>query len=324
MPLSKAELTAGNSLVLSEHARRLPAYGMIAEQVFPRLLKPGMEQGSLRVYDKSNLWVPDDHGRPVGGPARRVDDHELTYVDWTAIVYALDIVATQRELDIWVQNGNLADELLTGKIRKIVDKMNLGREKNLADKLQATGNYESGYSTTLDAGVVWTNTSASDPITDITTAVNAIENGGVPATHFVCDLAVWRALERHPQLLDILKYTKGSMVDAAGFQTLFGLIPIVARCRYAIGETMYPVWGDGAIVCHINPNANVMAPEDTLTFGRTIVCSDFDVKEYEDETLDHNRALVEEVQFGYSHVFVGVDNATDGDSICGYLIDNAI
>lgn len=321
MGLSQAQLTGSVNPVLTEHAQRLRPVGFIADEVFPKLNKLGIEKGQIQVWDETNLEVPDDTQRAIGGEASTAKDPEPTYKSYTTARHSRKILLTQRELDIYEKSGQDPEMLKMAKTGKLVDQLNLIREKNLADKLNTSANYETGYSTTLTN--TWA-TDAGDPLNDIHTGIKKLEDGGIFPTHIIQDISVWRYLERHSALLEFMKYTKGGKITKEDFQSIFGLIPVIGKARYKSGSTKAAVWQDSSIICYIDTELGDNSPESDVTFGRTIMEMDFSIVEYDAPEKDHKGAMWIEAEQGYAHEFIAVDNVTDGDSIAGYLIDNAI
>jgi hypothetical protein len=321
MGLSHAQLTGSINPVLTEHAQRIEPVGFIASDVFPDLNKPDQETGQIKVWDTSNLEVPDDAVRAIGAESSHAADPEPTYKSYTANTYSRKILLTQREMRKAAAHGQDPEELKFSKTRKVVNQINLIREKHLADKLNTSGNYESGYSTTLTT--TWPETNG-DPIGDIYTGIKKLEDNGIFASHAVMDWAVWRSLERHSALLEFMKYTKAGMITPADFTIIFGLIPLVSKARYSNAGTITPVWQDSCIVCHIDTATSENSEDSDVNFGRSIITEPFTISEIDAPMKDHRGAIWIEAEQGFAHEFTCVDNVTDGDSIAGYLIDNAV
>jgi hypothetical protein len=307
--------------ILVEHARRLGGGGFIADEVFPQLSKPGQETGQLLVWDDSHLLIPDDSARAVGAQASEAEAAEPTYIAYETITHARKSIITPRELK---KTSMSPDRLKASRVAKVMRQVKAIREKDLADKLNATGNYDSGLSTTLGAGVVWT-ADAGDPAGDILTGIGALMAAGIDCTslHAACDQAVWKALAHHAALREYMKYTKAGKVSIPDFADFFGINVHVATCIYNAAGTITPIWGDSFIIYYIPATLGNNNEED-MCFGRTIVSEDFSFVEWDDPTRDHAGAQWVEAQMAFKHEFVGVDNSTDKDSDAGYLIDNAI
>jgi len=110
----------------------------------------------------------------------------------------------------------------------------------------------------------------------------------------------------------------------ADFVSLFQMIPLIGKTVYNASGTITPVWGDSCILAYVNPSLQPTDGQSDMTVGRTIVCDEYSVVEYDAPEKDHRGAQWIECQYGFAHQFIGVDNATDGDTIAAYLIDNAI
>jgi len=322
MGLSQAQLGPVDP-VLTEHARRIAPVKFVADEVFPPLMV-NEEKGQITVWDKTNLMVPDDAQRAIGAVAQEGQSPEPSYLSYSCGVHSKKDLLTQRELRIAGAQGLGAEQLRFNKTQKLVEQLMLLREKDLADKLNATANYETSYSTTLTT--TWADTGGT-PISDIETAIKQLSSGGIFPNAAIMDYDVWVTLARHSDMLDMLKYTNKGKMDESGFMSIFGLKPIVPKVRHNAAGTMTSTWGDSCIIAYIQGLGEVQdpnSPNTDATFGRTLLCEPFSVVEYEARDRDHRGASWIEVEIGFKHQFIGVDNVTDGDSIAGYLIDNAI
>lgn len=320
MPLSKAELTGSVNPVLTEHARRLRPTQFIAEDVFPSLMKPGLLSGQLQVWDSSNLEVPTDAARSIGAPAVVANEANPTYITYNTKRYGRKLLHTTREDKVALSSGQDPDLFKAAKVNKLVDQLMLLRERDLSSKLNTAANYESGYSTSLST--TWA-AAGGDPIGNIETGLKKGASGGVYFNVAIMDYQVWITLARHSALVELTKYVaKGALTEEA-FMSIFGLRPIIGKSVYSASGTISPVWEDSCILAYINPSLMPVGESD-MTFGRTIVEKEMLVTEYDAPDRDQDGAVWIETEMGFAHQFIGVDNATDGDSIAGYLIDNAI
>jgi len=308
--------------VLDEVAQRYSPKGFIADIVFPPLNKLGAETGQFAVWDSNNMKIPDDAVRAVNGEAKSIVSPEPSYVSYTTITEALKDVVGQREMSMADAGGLGGDKLRFAKTKKLVDQLMLIKELKLATKLTTSGNYETNYSTSLSTP--WDNADA-DVFSNILTAVNKVEDGNVFPNALVTDLKVWRALQKHTQLLELMKYTQAGRLSEEDFYSIFELKIIIAKARYLSGSTWTPVWGDNAIVCYIPELGSGEQPADQdVSFGRTIYSENYSVKEFEAPEKDHKSAQWIEVEHAYTQEFTGIDNTTDKDSIAGYLIANCL
>jgi hypothetical protein len=318
--LTRAQLTGSVNPVLTEHARRLRPDGFVADEIFPRLQKPGQESGQIQVWDESNLEIPGDMVRAVGAPASIGHSAEPSYMSYTTKRIARKALITRRELDVYAAHGQDPDMLRASRVNKLVDQIMLHREQALASKLSTSANFESSYSTSL--GTTWAD-DGGDPIGDIETGIKQMASGGVYPNVAVMDYQVWVTLARHSALLEMAKYVNEGAITEQIFMKIFNLRPVVSRAIYSSSGTKTPVWQDSCVLAYVNPGL-APAGESDMTVGRTIVSKDFLVTEYDAPEFDQDGAQWIECEFGYTHEFIGVDNATDGDTVAAYLIDNAI
>jgi len=108
----------------------------------------------------------------------------------------------------------------------------------------------------------WSDYTASDPLGCITTAQAFIQGAtGVVPNTLALDWNTWKVLRRHPQLLDMYKYTSGGEVTPEQLRSAFDVENLlVARSikenqREGTGATSKTsIWGNSAILSYVNPS----------------------------------------------------------------------
>jgi hypothetical protein len=309
--------------------------GLIADTVFPPLLREGVEQGQVEFWDGSNLEVPADGERGIGEEASKGTDQEPTYKTYKTKTVARKRLITSREVKNYgAQTGIAEDRLRKTRVNATVDELALIKEVDLATKLLDSTSYPTGYSQVLGAGDVWSS-SGGDPLGVIETAISKIRNGtgsaddtgNVFANAAVMDMDTWSALQTHTDLLEFMKYTKGGKIGVADFITIFGLVPIIAKARYKASGVITPVWSDAMIVCYIkgiDGVGDLNAMDSDMTFGRTILSAQQTITNIPAQLKDHDWAYYVENQHAYTHEFIGINDVTNDQTTAGYLIDNAV
>ena len=321
MPLSQTQLGPVDP-VLTQYAQLLRPGKYIADQVFPQLNIVG-EKGQIAVWDETNLEVPTDAKRAIGAVSSQGFTPEPSYMDYQTVTYGRHDYMTQREANIANAQGLGADVIKRVKVAKLVDQILLIRERDLASKLNTGANYETGFSTSL--GTTWA-AAGGTPISDIETGIKKLTSVGITPNAIIMDHDVWVTLARHSELLEMTKHVKRGAIDRSDMLSIFNLQVIVGQSVYKSDSTTFArTWEDSAILCYIDGLGGEQPNNEFgLTFGRTIVSSPFSVIELDAPDHDHRGASKIEVEMAFAHQFMAVDNVSDGDSIAGYLIDNAV
>jgi hypothetical protein len=322
MPLSQAQLAPVDP-VLTEHAQRIAPTGFIADQLAPPLTGKA-ESGQIQIWDRQNLQIPDDSYRAVGVEASYARSPEPSYVSYTTSAHARKILITQRELDKVSRSGGDPSKLVFSRTRAITEQLLLEKEYTLATKATTAANYDTNHSSAIGAGSEW-DTASGDPIANLFTAINQIEDQGIFPNVAAMDIKVWRALQRHSDLLDIFKYTSGGRITPEQFLNFFGLRPLISRVKYYTGSAMAAMWGDNCIVASVpNVSPDMNPPESDVAYARSVEAEPMTVRTIDAPELDHKGAYWVECQHIYTPEWFTIDNTTDLDSIGGYLLTNCL
>ena len=166
-------------------------------------------------------------------------------------------------------NADNALSLRQRTARKVVGDLMLDMEVRIANKVTSISNIGSGV--LLTGTAKWSNYSASDPVSDITTGHAFIrsQTGVIPNT-LLMDWDTYQIARRHPVMLDMFKYTQGGLLNDAELKEVFSveriLISKAIRNTAKEGATgvIANVWGNNALLCHVDPAAPSL---QTVTFG---------------------------------------------------------
>lgn len=246
-------------------AYRNEAY--IADRVFP-YVKVNKQSDKFFKFDKES-WFRDEAGvRAPGTRAPRVEYAITVGGPYACVEYA----AAKGIPDEIVANADnpLAPDREGTEF--VTDKLLLKLERDVADLLFTAAN--------------WTNSGApsngqwdldsSDPIADITGSSGVRETmrqsiGCYPNT-MVMGATVWAALQRHPDILDRVKYTQLGIVTEALVAQLFQVQ------RLLVGTAIYnsapegsssslgDIWGKFVWLGWVPPAAGLMIPAAGYTF----------------------------------------------------------
>lgn len=145
-------------------------------------------------------------------------------------------------------------------------------EVRVANLVTSVSNVGSGV--VLAGANKWSDYVGSDPISDVTTAHAFIRQvtGLIPNT-LVIDEDTFQIVRRHPLLLDMYKYTRGSLLGEEELRALFRVenlwIPRGIKNNALEGATasLTNIWGNNALLAVVRPGMSMQ----TATFGLSFV-----------------------------------------------------
>jgi len=169
---------------------------------------------------------------------------------------------------------------------QVAQTLMIRREKSWVQKFFAggiwTGGDVDGVAGTPSAGEVrqWSDYTNGDPIGDVDDAKAAIlESTGFLPNTLVLGYRVFDALKRHPDIIDLIKYSGGvspsnpALVTPAALAAVFGVERVLIAS--AIENTGLEgqanahsfIAGKKAMLCHAAPSAGLMTPTAGYTFS---------------------------------------------------------
>src|SRR5574343_74702 len=276
--------------------------------------------GKIRVYSGDNL-IPEV---PVAGRRSSAPEIERKYGTLSYATERFKLRELITEQDKRDADGDIAD-IETDAVGDLTERLMLGLEAAAITKAFTAANFPSANKVTLTND--WSSAS-SDPIAEIQTAQEAIllALAGMPADSMALDLTSYHYLCRHPDIVDRVKYVKGSVatVDESALSALFGLqVHVLAGVK----NTAQPDTAGTVTKSFMTSDKGLVyrsaGPEGlrTASFGRMLIPpgGDFQIRRYVDDAAD---GTFIEASLEYALQFCAVDNTTNGDSIGGYLISN--
>lgn len=204
------------------------------------------------------------------GRKGKVNEVDFTASETSASTtnYGLDDPIPQDDIDE-AKNNKAADPVKRA-VRRLTDLVMLDREKRVADKVFASGTYDAANTVTLSGTDQWSDLANSNPIGDITTA---LDTPLVRPNTLVFGQAVWSMLRQHP---DINKAVHGNSGDAgmARRQQVADLFEVsevlVGMGRYNTANkgqaaSYSRLWGKHCAALYLAPNPET----DEMNFGFT-------------------------------------------------------
>lgn len=224
------------------------------------------------------------------------------------------------------QNADAVLRMEAAKTNFVTEKIFLNREIKVSDIVFDSANWEN--SVTLSGTDQWDDYDNSDPIDDLETAIDTVEEEtGQLVNTIVMGREVWRGLKHHPQLLDRLPLTG---LKTATLQTLTALLAdqgdeqiqlrvLVGAARKndnargATDQSLTPIWGKHCWIGHVAPSPGREIPSAGYNFVWPDNGQVRGVRRWRDE--DHHSDKIE--------AFTRFDQKVTGKAL-GYLIEDAV
>lgn len=238
----------------------------IADEVFPRV-PVGLQDFKYWSYPVEETFaIPDTRVGRRGQP----NEIDLTATETSASTkdYGLDDPVPQADIDNAPPNHNPVNR----SSMQLMDYIMLGRELRAATLAFTAGNYPSGNKVTLSGTDQWSDYTNSDPIDDISVALDACL---IRPNQMVIGQEAWTKLARHPKIMKAVHGNDGD-TGIARRQQIAELFELsrgikVGQSRRNTAKkgqtaTLTRVWGKHCALHFIDPNADT---RQGITFGLT-------------------------------------------------------
>lgn len=288
-----------------------PADKYIADKCFP-IIEVDKLSDYYYTWTKDFFFRNQVNGRAFGGPypagGLQVSDTQFACKNWSlAYILAREIVANQdAALDIERVGAEwLADQFM------------LNREILAAAVLFITGVW--GTTTSLAGTDQWSDFANSDPIANILTAQETVEgNTGMTPNTAIMGVEAWNQLKRHPDLLDIYKYTTRGILTEDQVAQALGLDKILvgrATQNTAAESAAFVgayIWGKSCLVCYVPPSPGIFVPMSGATFvwknaGLSLTIDKVERNDLNADALQGDQALIHKAvgsDLGYMYLTV--------------------
>lgn len=263
--------------------------GFVADVVMPRVTV-AKESGIYFIYDKAKFNLPESR-RSIRSQYHRID-WSVTQGTYQCHEYALEQAIDDRER---VQ----ADEPLDtdrDTTQLVTDLVELGREKRVADQL-TSASILTQY-TALTGSDQWSNETGSDPVGDIITGRNTINDAiGIDPNVLVLGRAVFNRLKEHPQIIERIKYSQLGVVTAELLAAVFEVDKVViASSLYNTAQegqdvSLSKVWGKNAVLAYVAPSIGIKI----MTLGISLESRPRQTEKYREEKIKSDVVRVSEV-----------------------------
>lgn len=210
----------------------------------------------------------------------------------------------------------------------VMDKLLIRMESLAYTVVSTAANYPSALTTSLTTGTTTWADAGGDPVTiceDAKTAVR-LQCGRIPQS-LATSFEVMQKLRYHPSLIDRIKYTGTRLPDEL-IASLVGLerLIVAKAIKNSSAEGIAPVnasiWQDVALIYWHDATDGLEA----MTYGRTFMVENLYTHRYLDERRGGPTGRIKVLEMGweYVHRHVAVESSSSADTICGYLVQNAI
>lgn len=254
----------------------------VGMNLFPSV--PVMQRGGkILTFGKEDFAIYDTRRAP-GAATKRVQ------IGYSGAAFSLEDHSLEGLAPVeLMQEAQAVPGIDLGRatVNKVQNIIGLRLEKAQADLATTTANYQTANKlTSLASTTLWSDATASTPITDIETGKEAIRaaTGRRPNTLVIGPL-VMKALRVHSSIIDRIKYTGRDVPTPELLAALFGLQ------RVLVGDAIYTdasgafvdVWGKNAILAYTETGS--VADQGLPSYGYTYRLSGYPIVErpYYDE-----------------------------------------
>lgn len=255
--------------VLTSVAQGYKNNAMVGAALFPQV-NVGTRAGNIVTFGKEAFMQYADLARAPGGATKRVQ------LGYSGSPFALVDYSLEGSLPIELLQEGLASDKgfsIDGAqvaIAGVQEIMALRLEIAQATLATTAGNYASTNKVTLSGSSQWSDVSGtSDPVAAVETAKNAIRTatGKRPNTMIIGAL-VFSALQKHPVIIDRIKYTGRDVPTVELLSSLFGVRVVVGDAIKATDAGVFSdVWGKHAVLAYTE--VSPLAAMGTPTYGYT-------------------------------------------------------
>jgi hypothetical protein len=253
---------------LQKYALGINYSNLIGLNLMPKIAVDA-ESFILPKWNSNSYVIPDSTIRAMRGLRA-----ELEMGDFESIEVQLDEHTFKYRLDVR-ERVNIGRNLLGYNPDKIAIndsmlRLNIEREKAIADILTSTASFASGNSETISTSTAKWDTSTGDPIKDITDGMDVVlSKVGQYPTDIYMGYAVFNALRMNEKILAIMKTTADKILTPSVLATILGVNNVwvgTQTYKTSVSATPTDIWGNNFGMVVVNPSAN---NNPTPAFGIT-------------------------------------------------------
>lgn len=324
-----------------------------------------LENFSLRATNEQDSFIADEVFTPMYVPKAQFKRYQYDMsnyretiteaaskataqkVDYTVFTTSSQAVPHKVAIDVDPRDARDADSVVADfeqdGMLTLVEKLLIRRERLMASKVSTSGNYPSGLTSTLGAGLKWSDL-GGDPEGDCKTAKIAIKGvcGRMPNA-LALSWQAWLALTQSAALKDRLKYTSGQSITLEQVKNLLQLDYLhICKAQYNANlegnatQTLSDIWGTYGLFYVKDPNQK----RRTVCYGRDYFVtgagpttngtkppeSGFYVYKYQDDSRGSGAGRIQVIEHGWEYLldFATLDNQSSAKVGAGYLLAGII
>ena len=247
--------------------------GFVGARLFPPLAT-ALQAASYYLFTAADLAnVPVLAGRAPGSGYPRMKQ-QVSNDNYSCVDYGLECPVADEDRKKYAAYFD-AD---MSAARRIIDTIRVNHEQRVYAKVTA------GSVPSAALAIHWNDGSGSPKVDVDTARENIRKNIGLLPNTLVITQPMLNALSIHPKITDLFKYTTPGTLSEEQLAIYFGLEQVlVARNVVATnneGQTFTPadIWGNNAVLAHVNPAQDLMAPNFGRTFYWTAFTSQVDAQ----------------------------------------------
>lgn len=280
---------------------------LIADLLLPVVTVPD-QSGKVWKFGKDAFRLESDIRAP-GTKSSRVQSFSASTDTYFCNNHALTDVVPEEDL----RSADVAIAAESSATEGLVDMIKLRREKSLADYLFNATTFSS-YTSALSGADRWGEYTSSDPVANAESAIEAVrQKSGAKANLAVMGSAVYIKLRRHPQLLDMFKYTAGGVLsesqvaEALGVGRILVGSAIYESAKEGAASSMADVWGKYCLFAYVAPQAGIRKPSLGYSYRWNVGIEGYKVFKTEDYSAGGIHGTAIEVMTYFDDVVHGAD-----------------
>jgi hypothetical protein len=274
------------------------------------------QSGKVYKFGKDAFRIQTDVRAP-GTKSNRVQSYSVSSDTYDCDNHALyDTVPNE---DAENADAAIQPEITTAE--GLTDMILLAREKALSAALFNTTTFASYYTALANSGTNsgtyrWDDYTGSDPVIAADTAIeNVRKSSGARANIAIMGSSVFMKLKRHPQLLDMFKYTAGGVLNEQQVAEALGVARIaVGRAIYNSAQedtsntfTSADVWGKFCLFAYISPVVALRKPSLGYSYTWNTGVGGYQVYKTVDDGAGSTHSTIIEVMKYFDDVVHGAD-----------------
>ncbi len=237
----------------------------IADQIFP-MVTVGKQSDKYAIIEKDAFFRVTEARRSPKTEARRIE-FRISSESYYAHNFAL---AGENALED-IANADISFQLRENTTRAVVTDLRRAQEERIANIVTSITNIGSG--TLLTGTNKWTDFINSDPMADVTTGHAFIRRQtGMTANTMMIDWDTLMIVRRHPDLLDLFKYTSGGQITDDQLKQVFHVDNMIVGRGIKENDleggtsSITNMWGNNVLLAHIEAAASTQTKTLGLRF----------------------------------------------------------